>query len=130
MIHGGNIMNIHESAEDYLEAILKISEKKGSVRSIDIVNELGFSKPSISIAMKRLRENGYIEMDGDNLITLTKNGRDIAEKIYNRHKTLTSFLIGIGVDEKTAERDACKIEHDLSDITFEKITEFAKKFRS
>ena len=123
-------MNIHESAEDYLEAILKISEKKGSVRSIDIVNELGFSKPSISIAMKRLRENGYIEMDGDNLITLTKNGRDIAEKIYNRHKTLTSFLIGIGVDEKTAERDACKIEHDLSDITFEKITEFAKKFRS
>ena len=123
-------MNIHESAEDYLEAILKISEKKGSVRSIDIVNELGFSKPSISIAMKRLRENGYIEMDEDNLITLTKTGRDIAEKIYNRHKTLTCFLIGIGVDEKTAEKDACKIEHDLSDTTFEKITEFAKKFRS
>ena len=123
-------MNIHESAEDYLEAILKISEKKGSVRSIDIVNELGFSKPSISIAMKRLRENGYIVMDEDNLITLTETGRDIAEKIYNRHKTLTSFLIGLGVDETTAEKDACKIEHDLSDITFEKITEFAKKFRS
>ncbi len=118
-------MNIHESAEDYLEAILKIREKKGMVRSIDIVNELGFSKPSISVAMKRLRENGYITMDGDNYISLTDTGRDIAEKIYTRHKTLTRFLVRLGVDEETAEKDACKIEHDLSDITFEKIADFA-----
>ena len=118
-------MNIHESAEDYLEAILKIREKKGMVRSIDIVNELGFSKPSISVAMKRLRENGYITMDGDNYISLTDTGRDIAEKIYTRHKTLTRFLVRLGVDEENAEKDACKIEHDLSDITFEKIADFA-----
>ena len=117
-------MNIHESAEDYLEAILKIREKKGMVRSIDVVNELGFSKPSISVAMKRLRENGYITMDGDNYISLTDTGRDIAEKIYTRHKTLTDFFIRLGVDEETAEKDACKIEHDLSDITFEKIADF------
>ncbi|MCR5650688.1 MAG: metal-dependent transcriptional regulator [Lachnospiraceae bacterium] len=117
-------MNIHESAEDYLEAILKIKEKKGMVRSIDVVNELGFSKPSISVAMKRLRENGYISMDGDNYISLTDTGKAIAEKIYNRHKTLTSFLVKLGVDAKTAEKDACKIEHDLSDISFEKIAAF------
>ena len=116
-------MNIHESAEDYLEAILKIREKKGMVRSIDIVNELGYSKPSISIAMKRLRENGYIIMDEDNFITLTDSGMDIAQKIYTRHKTLTKFLVNLGVDEDTAEKDACKIEHDISDITFERISE-------
>lgn len=117
-------MNIHESAEDYLEAILKIREKKGMVRSIDVVNELGFSKPSISVAMKRLRENGYITMDADNYISLTEKGKAIAEKIYTRHKTLTDFFIRLGVDEETAEKDACKTEHDLSDITFEKIAEF------
>ncbi len=117
-------MNIHESAEDYLESILKIKERKGMVRSIDIVNELGYSKPSISIAMKRLRENGYITMDDDNFISLTDSGRDIAEKIYTRHKTLTDLLIKLGVDDETAEKDACKIEHDISDITFEKIREF------
>ncbi len=117
-------MNIHESAEDYLEAILKIKEKKGVVRSIDIVNELGYSKPSISIAMKRLRENGYIIMDEDNFISLTDAGLNIAEKIYTRHKTLTALFVSLGVDEETAEKDACKIEHDLSDITFQKIMEY------
>ncbi|MBR1875952.1 MAG: metal-dependent transcriptional regulator [Lachnospiraceae bacterium] len=121
-------MNIHESAEDYLEAILKIREKKGMVRSIDIVNELGYSKPSISIAMKRLRENGYIIMDEDNFITLTDSGMDIAQKIYTRHKTLTKFLVNLGVDEDTAEKDACKIEHDISDITFERISEMVKNY--
>ena len=122
----GVIMEIHESAEDYLEAILKIKEKKGAVRSIDIVNDLGYSKPSISIAMKRLRENGYIIMDVDNLISLTPSGQEIAERIYTRHKTIARFLVKIGVDETTAEKDACKIEHDISDQTFEKIVEFFK----
>ncbi len=120
-------MEIHESAEDYLEAILKIKEKKGIVRSIDIVNEMGYSKPSISIAMKRLRENGYITMDADNLISLTESGREIAERIYTRHKILTKCLIMLGVDKATAEKDACKIEHDISEQTFDRILHFVEQ---
>ena len=114
-------MNIHESAEDYLEAILKLKEDQGMVRSIDIVRELGFSKPSISVAMKNLRENGYIRMDDDGYITLLPPGEEIAQRIYSRHKLLTQIFIQLGVSQETAMTDACKVEHDLSDETFEKI---------
>jgi len=114
-------VNIHESAEDYLEAILKLKENQGMVRSIDIVRELGFSKPSISVAMKNLRENGYIRMDDDGYITLLPPGEEISQRIYSRHKLLTQIFIQLGVSQETAMTDACKVEHDLSDETFEKI---------
>ena len=120
-------MNIHESAEDYLEAILKIKEQKGSVRSIDIASTLGFSKPSVSIAMKRLRENGYISMDDSNMITLTEKGRKVATKIYTREKELTLFLENLGVSAETAKKDACKMEHDISEETFTRIVEYNQK---
>lgn len=114
-------MNIHESAEDYLEKILMIQEKKGEVRSIDIAEALGYSKPSVSVAMKNLRENGYISMDANGYITLEAPGMAIAGRIYNRHKRLTRFLTLLGVSAEVATRDACKMEHDLSDETFEKM---------
>lgn len=117
-------MNIHESAEDYLESILVLKERMGMVRSIDVVHHLELSKPSVSVAMKRLRENGYIEMDKDGYITLLPPGAEIAERIYTRHKLLTRFLVHLGVSEKVAAADACKIEHDLSDESFQKIMEF------
>ena len=119
-------MEIHESAEDYLEKILMLKDRTGQVRSIDIVNELGFSKPSVSIAMKKLRENGYIEMDADNFITLTASGEKVAKNIYSRHQTLTRLFVKLGVSKETAEKDACKIEHDISDETFTKIKAFLK----
>ena len=109
-------MRLLQSGEDYLETILILS-KKGHVRSIDIVNELNYSKPSVSIAMKKLKENGYIEIK-NSYITLTKLGLDIATKIYERHQILTKALILLGVDEKIALDDACKIEHDLSEESF------------
>ena len=102
-------MEIHESAEDYLEKILMLHNKYGQVRSIDIVNDLGYSKPSISVAMKKLRENGYINMDAGNNIVLTDTGMKIAKRIYTRHQTLTKLLVKIGVSQQTAEKDACKI---------------------
>ena len=111
-------MQIHESAEDYLETILRLSKRQGQVRSIDIVNELGYSKPCVSVAMKRLRENGYITMDRDGLITLTPSGMDIAARMLDRHHTLTKFLMELGVDAKTAEEDACKMEHDISEQSY------------
>ena len=114
-------MNIHESAEDYLEAILILRERQGMVRSIDIVHHLEVTKPSVSVAMKRFRENGYIEMDGDGYITLLPPGEEIAQRIYGRHKLLTRFLVSLGVSEEVAAADACKMEHDLSDESFEKI---------
>ena len=120
-------MEIHESAEDYLEKILMLKERRGQVRSIDIVNEMGYTKPSISVAMKHLRENGYLTMDADGYITLTKPGMEIAQRIYTRHKLLTKFLVSLGVTEATAATDACKIEHDISDETFEKLKEYAKQ---
>ena len=119
-------MEIHESAEDYLEKILMLHNKYGQVRSIDIVNDLGYSKPSISVAMKKLRENGYINMDAGNNIVLTDTGMKIAKRIYTRNQTLTKLLVKIGVSQQTAEKDACKIEHDLSDETFRKIQAFLK----
>lgn len=120
-------MVIHESAEDYLESILVLHQRLGSVRSIDIVNELGYSKPSISIAMKRLRENGYISMAPDGTITLNDSGLEIATRIYNRHTTITTFFQMLGVSEEHASEDACKVEHDLSDETFQKIQEFVSR---
>ena len=120
-------MEIHESAEDYLETILILKERLGQVRSIDIATEMNYTKPSISVAMKKLRENGYIQMDGDGYITLTDSGHEIASNIYDRHKVLTNFFVSLGVDEKTAAEDACKIEHDLSEETFEKIREHAMR---
>lgn len=118
-------MKIHESAEDYLEAILVLKEKIGMVRSIDVVHHLDYSKPSVSVAMKRLRENGYIEMDEEGYINLLPPGEEIARRIYTRHKLLTQFLVHLGVSEEVAAADACKIEHDLSDESFEKITAHA-----
>ena len=112
-------MQIHESAENYLERILMLSEEKGMVRSVDIAQELSVTKPSVSIAMKNLREDGYILMDKDSLITLTDKGMAIARNIYDRHKALTAFLVRLGVDEATAREDACKIEHDISEETFD-----------
>ena len=114
-------MKIHESAEDYLEMILRLSESKGEVRSVDIAAGLGVTKPSVSFAMKQLRENGYILMDKDSLITLTDAGMEIAQRIYTRHKVLTQYLLELGVDEETARQDACRIEHDISPATFEAI---------
>lgn len=116
-------MKIHQSAEDYLETILKLKEQLGIVRSIDIANELGYSKPSVSVAMKRLRENGYLEMDKEGYITLKPSGLEIAQRIYERHRVLRCLLLDLGVDEQTAAADACKIEHALSEQSFEKIKE-------
>ena len=120
-------MNIYESAEDYLEAILILRERQGAVRSIDVVHQLELTKPSVSVAMKRFRENGYIEMDGDGYITLLPPGEEIAQRIYDRHKLLTQVLIRLGVSEGTASADACKMEHDLSDETFARIKEHTQK---
>lgn len=120
-------MVIHESAEDYLESILRLQEKLGSVRSIDIANELGYSKPSISIAMKKLRENGYIAMAEDGAITLNASGMEIASRVYGRHKTITRFFTLLGVSPEIASEDACKVEHDLNDETFARITEFVER---
>lgn len=113
-------MQIRESAENYLETILILSQRKGKgeVRSIDIVNELEFSKPSVSVAMKNLRENGYITVDKDGYIRLTDKGLDIAEKMYERHTLLSQWLIKLGVDEKVAVEDACRMEHVISAESF------------
>ena len=119
-------MEILRASEDYLEAMLMMKEKHGYVRSIDVAEFLGVTKPSVSYATKRLRESGHITMDKDGLITLTDTGMAIAASMLDRHKTLTAFLISIGVDKVTAEADACKIEHDISQQTFEAICRHAK----
>ena len=120
-------MIIKESAENYLEAILVINNKKGYARSIDVANELGFSKPSVSVAMKRFREDGYIIIDKDGKISLTDKGTEIAKRVYERHQVIAKALILIGVDEETAYEDSCKIEHDISNQTFEKLKEYLDK---
>lgn len=120
-------MVIHESAEDYLESILIVQERLGSVRSIDIVNELGYSKPSVSIAMKKLRENGYISMAVDGTITLNDSGLEVASRVYGRHKTLTRLFTLLGVSQEVAAEDACKVEHDLSEETFARIQDFVRR---
>lgn len=110
-----------ESVEDYLETILMLQKNMGQVRSIDIANEMNFTKPSVSVAMKNLREKGYITMASDGYITLTESGKERAENVLERHTILTDLLIRIGVSEETAKEDACKIEHDLSEESFEAI---------
>ena len=120
---------MHESAENYLETILVLSQKGAQVRSIDIVNELEYSKPSVSVAMKNLRESGYIEIDEDGGITLTAEGREIANTMYERHVMISDWLIFLGVDPKTAVRDACKMEHDMSEKSFTAIKKHIKEWR-
>ena len=122
-------MKIRESAENYLETILVLSQKGEKVRSIDIVNELDYSKPSVSIAMKNLREKGYIVIDDDGHITLTGKGRRIAETIYERHVAISDWLISLGVDKKTAVNDACKMEHCMSEKSFSAIKTHIKDWK-
>ena len=112
-------MNIHESAENYLEAIYVLNEQNGQVRSIDIARHMNFSKPTISIAMRQFREDGYITVDDNGLISLTEKGLEVANRVYMRHQLLTDALLALGVSEETAEADACKIEHDISEETLE-----------
>lgn len=114
-------MKIQQSAENYLETIFVLTKRNGVVRSVDIANELGFSKPSVSVAMKSLRENGYIEVMGDGHIALLQKGKNIAEKLYERHTVLTNAIIALGVSEEIAAEDACKIEHIISEETFDAI---------
>ena len=120
-------MKIQESAENYLETILMLEQSKGRVRSIDIAVELGFSKPSVSVAMKQLRENGYVEMTDGNFLLLTDKGREIAQRMYERHTLLTDWLVFLGVDRKTAAADACRNEHVVSQERFEKIREHVRR---
>ena len=119
-------MHIQESGEMYLETIYILSEKTGAVRSIDVGEYMGYSKPSVSRAVGILKKGGYLLMDKDGYLTLTESGLAVAKKIYERHTLLTDFLIRLGVNEKTAVEDACKIEHDISDETFEALKKHAK----
>ena len=121
-------MKIHESAENYLETILVLQQRKGSVRSIDIANELEFSKPSVSVAMKNLRLNGYIEVDAAGQIHLLPEGRAIAEAVLEKHRMMTAFLVALGVSPEVAAEGACRIEHVLSNESFEAIKEHVKKY--
>ena len=122
-------MNINESAENYLETILILSKSLPVVRSVDIATELGFKKSSVSIAMKNLRENNYITVSNAGYITLTDAGREIAEMIYERHELFTSWLVSLGVDEKIASEDACKMEHVISKESFEAIKNHIPNFK-
>ena len=117
--------SLGKSSEDYLEAMLMLKEERGYVRSVDIAEHLGVSKPSVSIAVKKLKENGYLEMDRSGFITLTESGHEIAERIYTRHKTLTSFFEMLGVDPEIAQEDACLVEHDLREETFSALLKHA-----
>lgn len=123
-------MKIQESAENYMETILMLSNQKGTVRSIDIANELGFSKPSVSVAMKNLRENGYIAVSPEGFISLLPAGQKIAESIYERHTVLTELLTSLGVDPDIAAEDACRIEHVISEETFAAIKAHAEAHRA
>lgn len=122
-------MNIYESAENYLEAILSLHERNGLARSIDIANELHFSKPSVSVAMKNLRLNGYIDVDKEGYITLLDKGLEIAEKIYERHTLFSDWLMALGVSPEVAAEDACRIEHVISNETFEAFKAHAAKHK-
>jgi len=124
---GVQAMRIQESAENYLEAIFILKQRKGYVRSIDIATELGYSKPSVSRAMKLLRENDYISVAEDGTINLTETGQTIAEQMYERHSFLAQFLMGLGLDEKIAKEDACRIEHVICEETFERLKAFIEQ---
>ena len=121
-------MTIQKSSEDYLEAMLMMQKRHGYIRSIDVAEHLSVTKPSVSYATKKLRENGFITMDKDGLITLTDAGMTVASAMLERHNTLTGFLVRLGVDEATAEEDACRIEHDISPQTFSAICRHARQF--
>ena len=121
-------MRLHESGEMYLETILILSQKQNMARSIDVAEDMGFSKPAVSRAMAKLKADKYILIDSEGYIALTESGRQIAEKIYERHTMLTRFLIRLGVDEETAAADACKIEHDMSDKTFDAIKNHVREY--
>ena len=121
-------MALLESGEMYLETILILSRRMPSVRAIDVCDELGYSKPSVSRAVHLLEDNGYIRIDTNGAITLTESGSAIAERIYDRHQTLTSILVGLGISEKTAAEDACKMEHYLSEETYTAFKDHAKQF--
>lgn len=120
-------MKLYESSEDYLETILILKERKGNVHAIDIAREMGFSKPSVSIAIHKLEDNGYLTITEDGNILLTESGSEIANKIYDRHLTISKALTMLGVNEEQSLVDACKIEHDISEETFAKLKEFVKK---
>ncbi|MER2151671.1 MAG: metal-dependent transcriptional regulator [Candidatus Limivicinus sp.] len=122
-------MTIHKSAEDYLETMLMLKEERGYIRSVDVAEKLGVTKPSVSYVTKRLRENGYITTDPAGMIVLLEPGLEIAERMYERHKLLTELLVGLGVSPETAREDACKIEHDLSVESFDAIRRHAQKYR-
>ena len=124
---GENFMQILRASEDYLETMLMMQQQPGYNRSLDVAENLGVTKPSVTYATQRLRENGYITMDKDGLITLTASGLAIAENMLDRHHTLTRFLMALGIDAATAEADACKIEHDISQKTFDAICAHARK---
>ena len=123
-------MEIRESAEDYLERILMLNKSMGQVRAVDIANLMNFSKPSVSVAMRNLRENGYILVDQDGYITLTDSGKQVAETMYERHTMLSNWLMYLGVDEKTAAEDACRIEHVISAESFQALKAHVLKNQS
>lgn len=123
-------MKIKESAENYLETILMIKNEKGYVRSIDVANRLNFTKPSVSVAMKNFREDGYITVDSHGGISLTEKGMVIAERIYERHQIIAKALMNLGVDEEAAYEDSCKIEHDISDQSFQAIKKHVNRYGS
>lgn len=117
-------MALHESAEMYLETIYELSQQQASVRSIDVAESMGYSKPSVSRAIGILKNGGYVEMAEDGVLTLTETGISVAEKIYERHTILTEFLVRLGVDRETAAEDACKMEHDISDVSLQALKNF------
>ena len=125
---GGKFMHSNESSENYLETILVLGKKLPVVRSVDIANELGYKKSSVSIAMKNLREKGYIDVSESGFISLTDSGKNIAEMIYERHELLSECLMKLGVSEEIANEDACKIEHVISPESFEAIKSFIKSY--
>ncbi len=114
-------MGIYESAEDYLEAILRLRLQHGTVRSVNVAADLGVSKPSVSVAMKKLRESGHVEMDEDGHLSLTPQGEQVAQRIFERHRVLTGMLTALGVERETAAQEACKIEHVISEETFDRL---------
>jgi len=123
-------VKIQKSAQDYLETMLMLHQSKGYIRSIDVAEQLGVTKPSVSYATKRLRASGHIVMDKDGLITLTESGMAVAESMYQRHRLLTKLLMDLGVDEHTAREDACKLEHDLSDQSFQALCSLEERIRT
>jgi len=121
-------MKLHASGEDYLEAVLMLQKKKGMVRSIDLARHMGYSKPSISHAVKILQEGGFLTMDEDGYLHLTDVGREVAERIYERHQLFTKLLVDVGIDPVIAEKEACQMEHTISQDSFEKLRKAHKKY--